>query len=739
MPDPKTLLRADPAFGELGDDDLDAFVGALEVERLPAGTELVSASAPPEALSLLIDGEAAIEGPTASAFGERPLAPGTWLGGFAGINALPAGLRVVATTETEVARLSRRGYVQIHDARPAIRPALSMSLGIQLAKQFRQVAEMTGRRVGATVGRESTQLDYDVVVIGGGPHGIAYATWIKQDRPETRVAILEKRAAPGFKIGESTLGPVIRSGLSLGLTVPIWRRLFNNKLGLEFWWMGEQDDQLYNHFDQVVEETFQLERRVFELLMLTLARQAGVEIHQGTKVLIDESRLEGQPKEIVAETDTGDRLTVTAKVVCDASGPAALIGRHRGLRHKNKQFNTNAYFGYFKQRSDPQIPRWDVPATRHLCFPQGWVWFIELASWQQASDQALQAMIDHLLELRPGDEDAYPTRMELAEQFGCPLDQWPVSIGVVPRSDIDTALDLPVQDRFQHYVDRYPAFKRIMATHELVPDPYPGHPPYVAYTDLVQYSDRYAGDGWLLVGDAAFFVNPLYSPGMTYGHSVASFAARETVAALERGDFSEQAFAAYDQAARTMNDALVADVEMMYRSFVHPDSFERCLLFRVATFIGLQHPRILQFGGVPAMQVMRPIRPPGPMAEAVASPEYVSGAKRIIATIMEREAAGESPETIARAVRAIADPAIEQIGALPGVQQLQLGTAFRYYDDALNRVADKGDDYRGAVPVWRCGHCNNNNPVRFETCFVCGNPPRGAQPVSAATADAARV
>jgi len=54
-------------------------------------------------------------------------------------------------------------------------------------------------------------------------------------------------------------------------------------------------------------------------------------------------------------------------------------------------------------------------------------------------------------------------------------------------------------------------------------------------------------------------------------------------------------------------------------------------------------------------------------------------------------------------------------------------------------VPDKGDEYRGAVPVWRCGHCNNNNPVRFETCFVCGNPPRGAQPVSAATADAARV
>ena len=47
--------------------------------------------------------------------------------------------------------------------------------------------------------------DYDVVVIGGGPAGTAFATWVKRNRPETSVALLDKRAKPGYKIGESTI------------------------------------------------------------------------------------------------------------------------------------------------------------------------------------------------------------------------------------------------------------------------------------------------------------------------------------------------------------------------------------------------------------------------------------------------------------------------------------------------------------------------------------------------------
>jgi len=56
------------------------------------------------------------------------------------------------------------------------------------------------------------ETEYDVAVVGGGPLGLAYATWLKQDRPETRIVVLEKRATPGFKIGESALVPTVKIG-----------------------------------------------------------------------------------------------------------------------------------------------------------------------------------------------------------------------------------------------------------------------------------------------------------------------------------------------------------------------------------------------------------------------------------------------------------------------------------------------------------------------------------------------
>jgi flavin-dependent dehydrogenase len=615
--------------------------------------------------------------------------------------------------------------------REALRPEATLAerldAGRGLAREFRQVADhVRSAAQEIEIGRESITRDYDVAVIGAGPHAIAYALWIKQDRPETRIALVEKRAAPGFKIGESTLGSVVRAALQLGIPLPAMRRLFNNKIGLHFWWVDESSDDLEMHVDHVIEETFQIERRVFELLYLAVARRAGIDVFMGTKVIIGESNIQAQPKELVCETASGDIMRLQASIVCDASGPAAVIGRHLGIRRKNADFNTNAYFGYFRKRSDVALETWDVAATRHLCFPEGWVWFIELASWERTPDQPLEAMIDHLLELPEAETPEYPTRMALAEQFGCALDQFPVSIGVVPRSDIDTARDLPLPDRFQHYVDRYPMFKRIMDTHELIEGFYDGHPPYLTYTDLVQYSDRYAGDGWLLIGDAAYFVNPLYSPGLTYGHSVASFAAQETVAALERGDFSAEAFAAYDSGARSMFRAVLADVEMLYRSFRHPDAYERCLLYRVLFPMSLNYKRFLQFGGIRARGIIVPMRPKGPPGEWVANPAYVETAESLIDAMREVEASGGEPEQTASVVRARIDPIVDRISKLEGMADLGISEAWRYYDDQLRRVPRK-DPWESLVPSYTCSRCHNKTGVEFAKCYVCGQPaPAGA-------------
>jgi flavin-dependent dehydrogenase/CRP-like cAMP-binding protein len=714
------VLRADPHLAEVPAEDLDALAEAFEVETASSGTVVVRPVEPTGALLLIVEGDVDATGPGEA---QRRLGPGAWLGGFAGIEAGGGEVKATAAAEVRIARLPQSAYRTLHEDRPRLRVALALSLGAQLASDFRDVARALAERLRQVrVGAEAAEHEYDVVVIGAGPAAVSYAIWIKQDRPETRIALIEKRAAPGFKIGESTLGPVVRAAMSLGIPAPAMRRLFNNKLGLQFWWMGQDDAELHMHVDHVIEETFQIERRAWETMYLTLARRAGIDVFQGTKVLIDESRIQGQPKELVCETARGDVMRFRAKIVCDASGPAAVIGRHLGIRRKYPGFNTNAYWGYFTKKSEVDLEGWDYPATRHLCFPQGWVWFIELASWERAPDENLQRLVDHVLDIGSADEADYPTRFALAEQFDSALDQWPISIGVVPRSDIDTAAELPVEERFQHYVDRYPVFKRIMDTYDLIEQPYDGHPPFISLMEITQHSDRYAGDGWLLIGDAAYFVNPLYSPGLTYGHSLASFAARETVGALERGDFSQEAFAAHDEAARELFQSLVNECEAWYRAFRHMDAYERILLFRVAFFIGLQHQRILQFGGASALRVMRPMRPMGPPAEPIMNPRYQDVLKRVIDVTRQLEESGADAGRTAAAVQAIIDPMIDEVRAMEGVAQLHLGQAFDVYDDQLNRRPGQ-PDWDSLVPVWRCARCENNNPAEFDNCYVCGDPP----------------
>ncbi len=754
----------------LGSDGLAVLLDAFELHDAAPGEALVAEDTDASDLFLVWDGNLDITQRTRS--GERKLAeigPGAIFGEVSLLDPGPATANVVTEQGCAVLRLSRIRFDALRRAHPEVATILveevvralrakfaeasarlgesppkdaegdPLDAGQRLAREFREVSRRVQEQdVPVSVVSESVAKDYDVVVIGAGPHALAYAIWLTQDRPETRIALVEKRAAPGFKIGESTLGPVVRAAMSMGVPLPVLRRLFNNKLGLHFWWMGEGSADLHMHVDHVIEETYQLERRVWETMMLRLARRAGIDIYQDTKVLIEESRIDGQPKELVCVTGGGDVLRLGARVVCDASGPAAVIGRHLGLRRKCADFNTNAYFGYFTKRADVELPTWDVAATRHLCFPEGWVWFIELASWERASDENLTAMVDHLLDIGSPDESAYPTRFELAEQFDCPLDQWPISIGVVPRSDIDSAADLPLEERFQHYVNKYPVFKRIMDTYDLIEQPYPGLPSYISYLDLTQHSDRYAGDGWLLLGDAGFFVNPLYSPGMTYGHSMASFAARETLSALERGDLSADAFANYDQGARGMFSALVSECEMWYRTFRHMDAYERGFMLRVAFFIGLAHQRIAQLGGIHALRRMVPIRPPGPPAEPILHPRYNELLRRLIDAMRDVEARGADPSETARVVKAIVDPLVDDIAASDGVAALKLGEAMQYYDDRLQRVPQK-QDWDSLVPTWRCATCDNRTPVEFETCYVCGEPPpAGARRAAAAAAGPAR-
>lgn len=719
------VLRADPALAGLGEPDLAELVAVMRVSEVPAGGTLIEQGAAGDQLHLLLEGQAEISSWTPDAEQELGQAgPGSWLGLLALVDDAPRSATVTATSAVQVASLSREAYQQLSGARPALAVALQLALGAQLARDFRRLARRVRHELaqGQQVVADEVK-EYDVVVIGGGPVGTCYAAWVKQRRPQTRIAIVEKRRGPGFKIGESLLAPALMSFLSIGVKMPVLRRLFNEKFGLHFWWTGTESTTLEAHINgSEFDETFQVERRMLEILLLNVARRAGIHVYQDTRVDLKKEDLVGPVKRLRC-IGPGDRTSILeTKVVCDATGPASVVARALKLYTKEvDSFQTNAYFAYFRKKVDPDVEGWDVTATRHICIPEGWLWFIELASWEKASEANLTRMVDHLLDHPDGRDEDYPSRFELAEKFDCPTEQW-ISIGVVPRADMDSARDLPLEERFQHYVDKYPGLKRIMDGYELVHDAYPGHRSYRSFVKMVHAAQRVSGDGWLAVGDAAFFLNPLFSPGMSAGTTVAHIGAIETIKALDSGDFSAEAFAGYERVAQGVYSSLLRENEVYYQSYKHPVSYERVWLMKFAS--QTPHLRRLQglFDGLAReggrLEDLAKAGPPPPFAYD--DPIVRVPMLEIQALARADEAAGVDPAETAQKIKAIADAFIEGVRSAPGFDEFPVGRMMMDYDDRLERV--EGKVYDPPLPTRRCPECQSTILVSLTRCPVCARP-----------------
>ncbi len=543
---------------------------------------------------------------------------------------------------------------------------------------------------------------YDVAVIGGGAVGLAYAIRVKRDNPGLRVVVLEKANEPRFKIGESTLSVTVENLLELGFTMPQLRRLFTIKSGLGFWYADSAAGELVSPVDVCnTEETFQVERRPMEIALAVLARSCGVEIRSGTAVSAGRSRLDGPDPVLVMRGSPGAADPVRCRVVCDASGPAAVTARARGTHRRQEHINTNAYWSHFRKTASPPVPGWDAPMTHHICFPQGWFWFISLCSWESSPTPDLTAMIGALLKDRRDEQDM-PDRREWASRFGC-THSLRVSIGVSPRSDLDSSPPGGARERFWHYVDAYPAIGQIMRSYAEVPDPYQGRPAYGYLKEIEHYRTSYAGEGFLSVGDAAFFVNPLFSKGLAFGMFCAKEAARATAGHLTdpaRGDFAR-----YDGLLHSVYRALSAENEALYRSWAWPAGFEQVLMAKLA-------------GALPEVRN----RADGLVHEDVPyrllAPRHAKVFTDLVALTRD---AGSAREDRSPQIAAVTGRYLEELRTDPETIDARLGRFLTYYDDNLVRHENAAEVAQpGVFAAVACPGCHQYINATLGRCPACG-------------------
>jgi flavin-dependent dehydrogenase len=348
----------------------------------------------------------------------------------------------------------------------------------------------------------------DVIVIGGGPAGSTVSTLISQQGH--RVLLFERERFPRFHIGESLIPQTYWIIRRLNLLDYMKQSRFVKKFSVQFINQHGKLSEPFYFFDNNPHEcsqTWQVYRQEFDQLMLDNARKHGVEVHEAARVL--EVLFEGQ-RAVGVRVVTADGVehTVRSQVVVDASGQSSMIMSRLGLREWDPVLKKAALWTYWKgaQRDTGR----DEGATLVIqtLGKRGWFWYIPLHN--DIVSVGIVAAYDTLF-LNRG------TDVRMSEFRSTDLR------AVLPGSSKD--LETIYFEEVAQCPGVQPRIKN--ATRCDI---------FRAAKEYSYRTRQAAGDGWVLVGDAFAFLDPLYSSGVLLALKSGEMAADAISEGLSRKD-----------------------------------------------------------------------------------------------------------------------------------------------------------------------------------------------------------
>jgi FAD-dependent halogenase len=360
----------------------------------------------------------------------------------------------------------------------------------------------------------------DVAVIGGGPAGSVAATMLTD--AGLRVVVLERERFPRYHIGESLLSATLPILDAIGATPRIEAHGFLRKPGGTFQW-GRQREPWSFWFREDPggrPHAYQVIRAEFDRLLLENARDHGAEVHE--EHAVEEIDTGGATPVLRGVAADGVAFEVAPRFVIDASGQRALLGRALGLRRFNEFFKNLAIFGYF--RGAERLPGELRNHILSAAFGDGWFWYIPLHD----DTMSVGAVVDVRRWDRVAAEDPEATYRGLVAR--CPA----------------------IAERLRHAT--------LVSPIRLI-------------RDYSYDSTRFWGRGWLLAGDAACFIDPVFSTGVHLA-SLSGFLGARAVRRVLRGETAEaDALAAYDEAYRGAFQRYLRFLYFFYDHNTDPDSY----------------------------------------------------------------------------------------------------------------------------------------------------------------------
>ena len=301
----------------------------------------------------------------------------------------------------------------------------------------------------------------DVAVIGGGPAGSTAAALLA--KKGYKVIALEKAHHPRFHIGESLLPMNLPIFERLGVMEKV-RAMGVFKPGADF---EANNERGYNNYafaraiGKSPPHAYQVWRQDFDKMLYDHARECGADAREGHEVVKVE-QTGARDARLEVRTDDGRSYCVQARYVVDASGRDAFLSSKRKLRRKNNEHQSAAIFGHF--RGADVRPGEDAGNISIYRFEYGWMWMI-------------------------------------------PLPDGVMSIGAVCRPEYLKQRQGKTTEFLLATLRKNPGLKQRIERAELISE--------VRVTGNYSYdSSRMGGPGWVLVGDAFAFLDPVFSSGV---------------------------------------------------------------------------------------------------------------------------------------------------------------------------------------------------------------------------------
>jgi geranylgeranyl reductase family protein len=338
----------------------------------------------------------------------------------------------------------------------------------------------------------TTDNNYDVIVIGGGPAGSTAASILA--REGSKVVLFEKEKFPRHHIGESLMTDTYWTFQRMGFLEKLRSSAFTQKYSVQFANQAGRESHPFYFFEAVHNEsavTWQVTRAVFDKMLIEHAAEQGADIHQGVavkQVLFEGDKATG----VEVEMADGVRQMFFAKVIVDATGQSAMLSNKFRWRVRDPKLKKAVLYSYYKgAHREKDLNGGATLVLRTPKGSEGWFWYI-------------------------------------------PLEDDITSVGIVANADyLLKGRGQDLAKIFEEEVQKTESCRRRVAQGERVDKIY-------SILDYSYRSKKNAGNGFMIIGDAYGFLDPIYSSGVLLALKMAELAADAIHDAFRHDDFSAE-------------------------------------------------------------------------------------------------------------------------------------------------------------------------------------------------------